>query len=191
MIGRGGWYNIGRTGRSARKEDDVLEFFCPIPPTGTKFALFSPAFSRFCLLFVIQVRGHIKGIPPPSPLRCLPLFLSRYISFSIFFPRRLAPNCAKARQALSAVIFCTRNSPSSGGAQTREIGLTSHEVYHWATGELVCYDRRGSRPRMGCCACAACMCSGGVNMSSYSSCTYFYSRTPHSGPKRQHVSPTK
>ena len=41
---------------------------------------------------VTQIRGHIVGPPPPSPLRYVPSFLSRE-DFSIFCPRRLASNC--------------------------------------------------------------------------------------------------
>ena len=56
---------------------------------------------------VAQIRGYIAGLPPPSPLRYLPSFLSRE-QFSIFFPRRLASNCTYPRcKALSAVDpFC-------------------------------------------------------------------------------------
>ena len=43
------------------------------------------------LSVVTQIRGHIAGPPPPSPLRHVPLFLSREEA-SIFFPRRLASN---------------------------------------------------------------------------------------------------
>ena len=41
---------------------------------------------------VSQIRGHIAGPPPLSPLRYVPSFLSRE-EVSIFFPRRLASNC--------------------------------------------------------------------------------------------------
>ena len=51
---------------------------------------------------VTQIWGHIAG-PPPSPLRYVPSFISRE-ELSIFFPRRLASNCAYPRcyEALSA-----------------------------------------------------------------------------------------
>ena len=52
---------------------------------------------------VTQIRGHIAGLPPPSPLRHVPSYLSRE-EVSIFFPRRLASNCTYPRcWALSAV----------------------------------------------------------------------------------------
>ena len=60
-----------------------LFFFIPfiIPAT----------FSR-SLPVVTQIRGHIAGPPPPSPLRHVLSFLPRGES-SIFFPRRPASNC--------------------------------------------------------------------------------------------------
>ena len=48
------------------------------------------------LLVVTQIRGHILGPPPASPLRYAPSFLSRE-EFSIFFPRRLASSCTYPR----------------------------------------------------------------------------------------------
>ena len=67
--------------------------------------LLSPSLA---VVVVAQIRGHIAGPPPPSPLRYVPLFLSRE-EFSNLFPRRLASNCAYPRcKAFSAVdpFFC-------------------------------------------------------------------------------------
>ena len=44
---------------------------------------------------VAQIRGHIAGPPPPSPL--IRAFILSGEEFSIFFPRRLASKCAYAR----------------------------------------------------------------------------------------------
>ena len=66
------------------------------------FFLFSVPFLILALLsspslpVVTQIRGHIAGPPPPSPLRCVPSFLSRE-EFSIVFPCRLASNCTYPR----------------------------------------------------------------------------------------------
>ena len=55
----------------------ILPFF-PIP--FIILALLSPS-----LPVVTQIRGHIAGPPPPSPLRYVPSFLSRE-EFIVFFP---------------------------------------------------------------------------------------------------------
>ena len=38
------------------------------------------------LLFVSQIRGHTTGAPPPSPLGCMPSFLSREEFMQHFLP---------------------------------------------------------------------------------------------------------
>ena len=69
----------------------LVSFFFPIP-----FIVF--ALLSLPPLVVTQIRGHIAGSSPPSPLRWyVPSFLSREEDFSTFFPRRLASNCAYAR----------------------------------------------------------------------------------------------
>ncbi|CAM9125254.1 unnamed protein product, partial [Laminaria digitata] len=76
-------------------------FSHPIDSTVLSLSCFSRS-----LPFGIQIRGHIAGTPPPSPLRCMYLlFLSRE-EFSIFSPLRLAPNCAHTRYLVPVGAFC-------------------------------------------------------------------------------------
>ena len=76
------------------------------------------------LTVIIPIRGHIAGPPPASPLRYVPSFLSRE-EISIFFPRRLASNCAYPRQQLIFVFaFPQINTKSHhGGNRTQETTL--------------------------------------------------------------------
>ena len=67
--------------------ESICLFFPPLIPF-IILALLSRS-----LPVVTQIRGRIVGPPPPSPLRFVPSFLSRE-EFSIFFPLRLALNCA-------------------------------------------------------------------------------------------------
>ena len=87
--------------------------YCTSPKTWLVFFIFSrhedearwtKSWTRFCcffpfhylrpsflsLLVVIQIRGHIAGSSPPSPLRTVSCV---FIDSSHFFPRRLASNC--------------------------------------------------------------------------------------------------
>lgn len=79
---------------------ETSRFFFPIP--SIIFALLPAALS----LFVTQTGGHIAGNRPPSPLRCLPSFLSRE-KFTFSFPRRLASNCAYTRY-IPVGAFCSQ-----------------------------------------------------------------------------------
>ena len=75
-------------------------FFCFIP--SIVLALLSRS-----LPVAAQVRGHIAGPPPRSPLRYVPSFLSRE-DLSIFSPRRLASNCTPthaARRSQRLILF--------------------------------------------------------------------------------------
>ena len=91
------------------------------------FALLVPAPS----LFVTQIRRHISGTPPPSPLRYVPTFLSRE-GFSTFFPRPLASNCAYTltrainRRFLQSIWYTRKKS--HGGARTRDLDLSAFEI---------------------------------------------------------------
>ena len=97
----------------------LQHFFFPIP-----LIILAPL-SR-SLPVVTQIRGHIAGPPPPSPLRHVPSFLSRE-EFSIFFPRvdsrRIVPTYAARRsQQLNPFFFHSANKVKShhGGNRTQE-----------------------------------------------------------------------
>ena len=65
--------------------------------------LSSPIFFSLSFQVVTQIRGHTAGSSPRFPLRYVPSFLSRK-DFSLFFPCRLASNCAYPRgKALSTI----------------------------------------------------------------------------------------
>ena len=86
------WYTVAKLFFYCCSDDQcqcVCTFFCCC-------FLSSNVLSSYCSRS--QIRGHIAAGPsPPSPLRYnTPSFLSRE-EFSIFFPRRLASNCAYPR----------------------------------------------------------------------------------------------
>ena len=74
-------------------------------------SIISPLFaSPSPSLDATQIRRHYAGSFPHSSLRHAPSFLSRE-DFSIFFPRRLASNCAYPRYISPSVVMFLPSSP--------------------------------------------------------------------------------
>ena len=91
-------FRVRRLVDSAREPDDRVNHPCLFVRS---FVFFVPfvilaLLSSPSLPVVVQIRGRIAGPPPPSLLRYVPSVLSREYC-SIFFPRRLASNCAYPR----------------------------------------------------------------------------------------------
>ena len=100
-----------------RTENGSLLQRCFAIPSHLCYTKWSPipshlSYLPYCsssLPFATEIRGrsYIAGTPPPSPLRCMPPFLSGKCPI-IFFTRRLASSCAcgtHARRFLSAANF--------------------------------------------------------------------------------------
>lgn len=77
---------------------------------------------------VTQKGNHIAGPPLASPLLRMPLCLSRH-KLPNFSPRRLAPNTYMYTLGAFSVPCLHKQMPFDG-AQTREIVLSSYELYH-------------------------------------------------------------